>query len=269
MEYKTLILKEEDGIATIILNRPERRNAVNHEAEVELVSAIAEMSKAKKVRVLVVTGAGTVFCAGGDINDMVGSDQPSYLGKGIPEEIRQGLHQGLQKVVLEIQRLEKPTIAMVNGVAAGFGFDLACACDIRIGSETTGFVSSFIRLGLFPGPGGTWLMPRLMGIGRALQYLYTGDMITAEEAERMGLLNKLVPSTELEKETMALARRLAKGPPIALRLTKMQVYRGLELDLETALEMAAACETATLTSQDHKEGVAAFREKRAPVYKDK
>ena len=110
-------------------------------------------------------------------------------------------------------------------------------------------------------------MPRLMGLGRALQYLFTGDLIAAEEAERMGLLNKLVPEAELENETMTLARRLAKGPSIALRLIKMQTYKGLELDLETALEMAAACETATLTSQDHKEGVAAFREKREAIYK--
>ena len=123
-------------------------------------------------------------------------------------------------------------------------------------------MNAFVRIGLFPGWGGTWLYPRVMGLGKALEYLYTGDFIEAAEAEKLGVLNRLVPSGELEKETMALARKIADGPPISIRLMKLQVYKGLGMDLETALQLAAACETITLTSEDHREGVTAFREKR-------
>ncbi len=155
---------------------------------------------------------------------------------------------------------------MVNGAAVGAGCDLAFACDMRTGSENTRFMNAFIRIGLFPGWGGTWLYPRVMALGKALEYLYTGDFIEAEDAEKLGVLNRLVSADELEKETMALAGKIASGPPVAMRLTKLQVYKGLNMDLETALQMAAACETITLTSEDHREGVAAFREKRQAKY---
>ena len=155
---------------------------------------------------------------------------------------------------------------MVNGIAAGAGFDLALACDLRIGSENARFMNAFIRIGLFPGWGGTWLYPRVMGLGKALEYLLTGDFLEAKEAEKLGVLNRLVPADELEKETMSLARKLAVGPPIAIKLTKLQVYKGLGMDLETALQIAAACETITLSSEDHKEGISAFLEKRQATY---
>ena len=156
---------------------------------------------------------------------------------------------------------------MVNGPAVGAGFDLALVCDLRIGSEKARFMNAFVRIGLFPGWGGTWLYPRVMGVGRALEFLFTGDFTEAEEAGRLGVLNRLVSSEELEKETMALATRIAEGPPIAMRLAKMQVYKGLNMEFETALNIAAACETITLSSEDHREGVAAFREKRKPQFK--
>jgi enoyl-CoA hydratase/carnithine racemase len=165
--------------------------------------------------------------------------------------------------------MQKPTIAMVNGVAVGGGFDVALACDLRIGSKDARFRNAFVKIGLFPGWGGTWLYPRVMGLGKALEYLFTGDFLGAEEAERLGVLNKMVVPEELEKETMVLARKIAQGPPIAIRLMKLQAYKGLQMDMETALEMAAACETITLNSEDHKEGVAAFREKREAQFKGK
>jgi len=158
---------------------------------------------------------------------------------------------------------------MINGAAVGGGFDLACACDLRVGSEKARFMVAFTRIGLFPGWGGTWLYPRIIGIAKSAEMLFTGDFLEAKDAERYGLLNRLVPAEELEGETMALARRIADGPPIAIRLSKLQLYKGLEMDLETAMKVAAACETITLTSEDHKEGVAAFREKRRPQYKGK
>jgi enoyl-CoA hydratase/carnithine racemase len=184
------------------------------------------------------------------------------------EEFRRGFR-NIQGVILGLQRLEKPTIAMINGAAVGGGFDLACACDLRVGSEKARFMVAFTRIGLFPGWGGTWLYPRIIGIPKAAEMLFTGDFLEAKDAERYGLLNRLVTAEELEGETMALARRIADGPPIAIRLSKLQLYKGLEMDLETAMKVAAACETITLTSEDHKEGVAAFREKRRPQYKGK
>ena len=261
MAFETILLEKKEGIGILTLNRPERLNAFNEKMEAEFVQAIQEVSLDDEVRVLVVTGAGKAFCAGADVGRMSGESKP----KGA-EEWRRGFR-NIQGIILGLQRLEKPTLAMVNGAAVGGGFDLACACDLRTGSEYARFMVAFTRIGLFPGWGGTWLYARIIGIPKAAELLFTGDFLEAKEAERLGLLNKLVPASELEKETMSLARRIASGPPIALRLAKMQLYKGLGMDLETAMQMAAACETITLTSQDHKEGVAAFQEKRPPKYK--
>jgi len=136
-----------------------------------------------------------------------------------------------------------------------------------MGSEHARFMNAFVKIGLFPGWGGTWFYPRAMGIAKGLEYLFTGDFIEAKDAERLGVVNRIVPAGDLEKETMILARKIADGPPIPMKLMKLQVYEGLGMDLGTALQMAAACETITLTSEDHKEGVAAFREKRKPEFK--
>ena len=172
-------------------------------------------------------------------------------------------------MILGVQRCEKPVIAMVNGVATGAGLDLACACDIRIGTPRSRFMSAYVRIGLFPGFGGAWLYPRTLGsLGRAAEMLFTGDFLEADEAYRLGFLNRLVDDEELEATTMEMAQRIAAGPPIAVRLSKLMLYKGSEFDLETAMKKAAAGETITLTSQDHVEGVVAFREKRAAEYRD-
>jgi enoyl-CoA hydratase/carnithine racemase len=141
------------------------------------------------------------------------------------------------------------------------------ACDLRVGSDKARFLNAFVRIGLSPGWGGTWLYPRGMGPNKALEYLFTGDFIEAPEAKKLGVLNYMVPEGELEKKTLELAVKIAKNPPISLRLMKPQVYKGLQMDRETAIEMASACETIPLTSEDHKEGVTAFGDKREPVYK--
>jgi len=262
MAFETIMLDKKERIATITLNRPDRMNAVNEQMQADLTEALNDVNRDDGVGVLVITGAGRAFCAGADVGRMSSAERAA---RG-PEQIRQGFR-GPQGVILGLQRLEKPTIAMVNGTCVGAGLDMACACDIRIGSENARFMCAFVRIGLFPGWGGTWLYPRVMGIPKAAEMLFTGDFIEAKDAERVGLLNKLVPAADLEKETMAMASRIANGPPIAIRLAKMQLYKGLEMDLETAMQMAAACETITLTSEDHKEGVAAFRDKRPPQYK--
>ncbi|MFQ5987683.1 MAG: enoyl-CoA hydratase/isomerase family protein [Dehalococcoidia bacterium] len=260
MDYETIILKKEGHIATITLNRPERMNAVNPQMEREVVAALDDVSNDDDVRVVVITGAGRGFCSGADVGTVIGGEEPVLAGS--VETMRRYLRGGFQKISLGLQKMEKPTIAMVNGAAVGAGCDFAFACDMRVGSENARFRNGFVRIGLIPGAGGTWLYTRLMGLGRGLEFLFTGDFLGAEEAGRIGVLNKVVPAEDLERETMELARKIAKGPPIAIRLSKMQAYKALEVDLGTALEMAATCQALALSTEDHREGVTAFVEKR-------
>ena len=257
-------------IARITLNRPERLNALNDQMQLEVTDALTQAESDNDVRVVIITGAGRAFCAGGDLNDLGGSSDGNGAGwtSGNADEVRRSFRSA-QGMILGVQQCEKPVIAMVNGVATGAGLDLAGACDIRIGTARSRFMSAYVRIGLFPGFGGTWLYPRTLGsLGRAAEMLFTGDFLEADEAYRLGFLNRLVDADELEATTISMAERIAAGPPIAIRLSKLMLYKGLEFDLETAMKMAAAGETITLTSQDHVEGVTAFRQKRAAEYRD-
>lgn len=264
MQFQTITLKKQDGIATITLNRPERLNAMNEQMCQDLVDALQDVAADDSARVLVLTGAGRAFCAGADLT--TGPDREKVLDETSPETIRRELRRVPQETVRRLQRLEKPTIAMVNGPAVGAGFDWALACDIRIGSPKARFRVAFTTVGLVANMGSAWFLPRLVGIGKAAELLLTGDFVEAQEAEKLGILNRVVPADELEKETYAFASRLARGAPIALRLNKLLLYRGLEVDLDTSLEMSSTMQTICITSKDHKEGVAAFREKREPRY---
>jgi len=265
MDYSTILLQSRGPVAMIILNRPDQLNAINETMSSELLDALRYTARNNELRAVILTGAGNAFCAGAGLQE--GVVGPIHTAKDKAEQIRQSLRHGPQKVTQTLYDLEKPVIAMVNGVAAGGGFDWAMACDIRIGSEKTRFRVGFTSIGLFPGTGGTWLLPRLVGPARAAELLFTDRVLEAPEAERLGLLNRVVPSGELDTETAQLATRIAAGPPIALRLAKMQLHRGLTMDLCHALEMAAALETITLTSDDHRDGVTAFIEKRRPQFK--
>lgn len=265
MGYETILVNKQEGVTTITLNRPERLNAFNRQMIEELRQMQQEVKEDGETRVLVFTGAGRAFCAGADLRDPAGpggvqQDQGA-------EGRRQGLRQGAQPLILSLQRLDLPSIAMVNGDAAGGGCDLALACDMRVASEKARFIEIFVRIGLFPGTGGCWLLPRAVGLAKAVEMIFTGDALSAEEAHRLGMVNYLVPHERLEEKTMELARKIAAGPPIALRLAKMVMYRSLEMDLETSLELAAAAESITLTSEDHQEGLIAFREKRRPAFR--
>jgi len=268
-EYNTILVNKlkQQSIAVVTLNRPERMNAINAELQEELGDALDDIGQDDEIRAMVLTGAGRAFCAGADVGGMSGGGGQLDSSTRGAEEIRRGFSSA-QRLILGLHRMEKPTIAMVNGVAVGAGFDIACACDLRVGCPDSRFMVAFVRIGLFPGYGGTWLYPRMLGsIPKAAELLFTGDWLEAEAAYRMDFLNRFVSRDSLEDETMALAQRIAEGPPIAIRLAKMLLYKGLESDLETALLMAAASETITLTSEDHREGVAAFREKRKPNYR--
>lgn len=277
MELQTVILKKEERIATITLNRPEVLNAASEQLGLDLVDAIDNVAADDDVRVLIVTGAGRAFCAGGDFNfdkikgkEVLTAEDLAIWPKTTREVRRGKIPPRIQKhVILGLQNLDKPTIAVVNGVAAGFGFDLALACDIRLGCPKTAFVIGYTSAGVAPDSGGTWLMPRVMGISKALEYIYTGDPCTADEAYRIGLLNRLISVEQLQEEATKLARKVAQGSPIAFRLSKLQVYKGLGMDLETALAFAMACVTIATGSDDHKEAIKSFADKRQARFEDK
>lgn len=273
MNYQMIEVEKKKGIAIVRLNRPEVRNAMNEQMAGELSQSIADVSSDDKTRVLVITGKGRSFCAGADFRfDQVRSGQVSAEKaedlQTVHGEIMQGhLLHGLQEnTILALQRLDKPVIAMVNGDAVGAGLDLCLACDIRIGSHNARFSVAYTRMAVVPDGGTTWLLPRLVGLGKALELIFTSDFCDAEEAYRIGILNRLTTSDKLEEVTMDLATKIAKGPPIAIRLSKMLVYKGLETDLETALQFLSACIPITVLSRDHKEAIKSFAEKRPPVF---
>jgi len=266
MPYETVQLHIEDRIARITLDRPERLNALSAQLTEELGDAVEEVAASgEDVRCLILTGAGRAFCAGGDTGGMAGGGQERG-DRREPEAIRRSFR-GAQRVMLGLHRLEMPTIAMVNGDAVGAGFDLACVCDLRTMAEKARFMVAYRRIGLIPGWGGAWLYPRRLGLSKAAELMFTGDFLSAAEAQQHGCVAAVAPVEELEAVTMELARKIASGPPISLRLMKQLLYKGLQTDLETAMLMAATGSSITLTSEDHREGVAALREKRAAEFR--
>lgn len=276
LSYQTILFKEDNGIAIITLNRPQVRNAINDQMADELASAIAGVAKDEKTRVLIITGSGPSFCAGADFR--FGQVRAGGVSVERAEDLQFAhraisrghlLHKLQSGTILALQRLDKPTIAMVNGDAVGAGFDLCLACDLRVSSANARFMVAYTRMAVVPDGGGTWLLPRVVGLGKALELIFTADFCDAEEAYRIGMLNRLVPHEELEKTTMDLALRIAKGPPISHRLSKVLIYKGLETDLETALQFLSACIPITIASEDHKEAVRAFAEKRSPMFEGK
>lgn len=265
MDFETIILKKENRIATVTLNRPEKMNTINGQMERELADAFEDIGKDTDLRVMVLGAAGEkAFCAGGDISDT----DPKRLGT-TAQEISTGLRKLYREVMLPLYELSIPTIAMVQGAASSWGFDLVLSCDIRIGSEKARFNEGFTRVGLTPATGGVWLLPRVIGLPKATELIFTADMIDAKEAERVGVLNRVVQPEDLEKETMALATKLAKMPPLAMRLSKLQIRRGLQGDLASALDLAAQCQGICITSEDSKEAISAMFEKREADFKGK
>lgn len=271
MDFETIILKKEDHIATLTLNRPEKRNALNFRAMGELVTAIEDIANDETSRVLVITGAGRAFCSGGEYSTASGTPAALVTGEDATTapEFYAFYRKVPSRICLGLQNLDIPTIAMVNGPAVGAGFDLALGCDIRVGSENARFSVAWTRMGLVAAFGGTWLLPRVVGIAKAAELIFTGRFVEAEEAERMGILNKLVPAQELERETMELAHQIAAGPSVCIRLSKMNLYKGLEVDLCTALQLLGTSQSIALKTEDAAEAAMAFREKREPLFRGK
>jgi len=276
MAFETITLEKKDGIATLTLNRPDSLNAVNEQMANELVEAMADVADDDDVRVLLLKGAGRAFCAGGDFNyDKVRSGEVAIEDLKVWPEVEKQVKRGKippkpqRNVILGMQNLDKPTIAVLQGFAAGLGMDLALACDMRIGSPKARFTIGYTTAGVAPDSGGTWMMPRVIGVPKTLEFIFTGDACGAEEAYRIGLLNRLIPAEELEEETAKLAQKIAAGSPIAFRLSKLMVYKGLNMDLDTALAFAMACVGIATGSEDYKEAIKSFAEKKMPVFKDR
>jgi len=260
MTFKNLIVKKEEGIATIMLNRPQALNALNLEIAEELEISIKDVKEDKGVKVLILTGAGRAFCSGGDL-------QAIPIGK----EASQGRDflRRMHRWVNELVNLPKPVIAAVNGLAVGAGCNLALLSDIIIASEEARFSEIFVKVGAIPDLGGLYLLPRYVGLAKAKELIFTGDMIDAREAERIGLVNRVVTHEKLEEAVRDLAQKLAKAPPIALAMSKSIIHRGLEADLDTVLELEAYAQGICFESQDCREGVRAFFERREPRFEGK
>jgi enoyl-CoA hydratase/carnithine racemase len=256
-----VLCRVEDRAAVITLNRPEARNALTLEMKRALASLLPSLGAAPDVGCVLLTGAGGAFCAGGDTKRMARDGRPPS-----PEERKRQLRWE-HGIPAALHRLEKPTLAALPGPAAGAGFSLALACDLRIAAEGAFVTTSYVKLGLSGDYGGAWFLTRLVGPAKAREILFLGDRLDARECERLGLVNRVVPDPELEKEALALAKRLAAGPPIALRYMKDGLNRALTESLEACLDLEAERMVQSATTEDYVEAVAAFQERRTPEFK--
>ena len=253
-----VLIEQTGAIVTLTLNAPDERNALSNQAQWdEVVAACARVARDQSVKVLILTGAGSAFCAGGNVKDM--RDKKGIAG-GTPYEIREGYRTGIQRIPLALYNLDVPTIAAVNGAAIGAGCDLACMCDIRIASTKAKFAESFVKLGIIPGDGGAWLLPRTVGMSKAAELTFTGDTIDAEEAARIGLVSRVVAPEDLMKEAQALAARIAANPGPALRMAKRLMREGQHLRLDSLLEMSAAFQAIGHHTKEHDQALEAFLE---------
>jgi enoyl-CoA hydratase/carnithine racemase len=257
---------EHDGnIVTLTMNAPEVRNALTGNSAVnEFVAAVERINADASVRVMILTGAGTVFSSGGNVKDM-----KRFTGDQLsPAAIAHWYRTGIQRLPLALGRLEVPSIAAVNGAAIGAGCDLACMCDMRIASSSASFAESFIRVGLIPGDGGAWLLPRAVGMAKAMEMSFTGDAVKADEALAIGLVSRVVAPDELLNAARKLAARVARNPGQTLRMTKRLLREGQHQKLESLLELSAALQVIAHKTPAHAEAVNAFIEKREPRFGD-
>ena len=258
MGYTTLLVERAGAIATITLNRPEARNALDLVMRGELLTALDEVEADPQARVVVLTGAGGHFCAGGDVKTMRTKRHTAAEGRQRVES--------LNRMVLRLVDFPRPTIAQVDGFAVGAGCNLALCCDLIVAADRARFGEVFGKIGLVPDGGGTWLLSRVVGLARAKELIFTADIVEAAEAQRIGLVNRVVKAADLSAETRRIAERIAAGPPLALRLAKQMVNRAATSDLASALDAEAGAQAIAITSDDHQEGLAAFFEKRAPRF---
>jgi 2-(1,2-epoxy-1,2-dihydrophenyl)acetyl-CoA isomerase len=260
MNYQTLLYSVSNNILTITLNRPDVFNAANEQMKKELLDAFRQAEKDADVRCIVLRGAGEkAFCAGQDLKEY----------QETKSSMKKMLEEGYNPIIKQMRSIEKPIIGMINGVAAGAGFSFALACDLRIMSDKAKLIQAFVRIGLVADSGSHWFLPRLVGLAKAFEYAATGKDIDAAEAEKVGLVNKIVSHDELEKETYGLAEKLAQGPPKAIGLIKRTLNKALMKSFDELLAYEAMMQEVASHTADHKEGVNAFIEKRPPQFTGK
>jgi 2-(1,2-epoxy-1,2-dihydrophenyl)acetyl-CoA isomerase len=253
-----------NGVCTIALNRPDVLNAFNDQLTTELHEALKNAEKDANVRVIVITGAGRAFSSGQDLGDLKTRYVPGYV-----PELGDDLRRRYNPIIKRIREMDKPVIAAVNGVAAGAGCSLALACDMRIASDQASFIEVFINVGLIPDSGSTFMLPRLVGLGKAMELCMTGSKVDAAEALRLGLVNQVVPAAEMNEAVAKLAQRLASLPARAIALTKRLLNKSLHHSLDQQLEAEAYDQETAGKTADHHEGVMAFLEKRKPTFTGK
>ena len=260
----TFLNIERDGpILTLTMSQPETRNALTGNTAVEeFVQICDDIRKDPSVRVVILTAEGPIFSSGGNVKDM-----KRFFDEALtPDLIREEYRQGIQRIPKALYNLDVPIICAVNGPAIGAGLDLTCMCDIRIASEKATFAESFVRVGIVPGDGGAWLLPRAVGMSKASEMAFTGETLTAEQALGCGLVSRVVPHESLQDEARALASKIAANPGAVLRMTKRLLREGERSSLESLLEISASYQALAHKTADHREAVTAFIEKRAPQF---
>jgi len=251
---ETLLVERANGIVTVTMNRPEKKNAANPAMWRELRQAFDEIADSPEDRVMILTGAGGAFCSGADLGSPSDLSDPQAMMRRVSD------------AALGLHRLAKPTIAKVTGIAAGAGCNMALGCDLIVASDEARFCEIFSRRGLSLDFGGSWVLPRLIGLPRAKELSFFGDMVSAAEAARIGLVNRMVPADEIDAFVDDWARRLSAGPPVALSMTKTMLSRAFDVSFDQALDDEAWSQTINFANNDFAEGVAAFIEKRAPRF---
>lgn len=260
-DFECLLYELDTSVLTVTLNRPDSLNAFNDEMSFELQAALKQAEKDKAVRAIILTGAGRGFSAGQDLKS-----RSIAANKGDIPHLGDSIRKRYAPIISKLRHIEKPTIAMVNGVAAGAGASLAFACDLRVCSENAKFIQAFIKVGLIPDSGAAWLLPRLIGYGRALELALTGEAIDAPTALSIGLVNRLVADADLKAETQKLAVQLADGPTRAIGLLKRAFNQAMTQDIDAFLDYESDLQEIAGRTEDYQEGVAAFSEKRPPAF---
>lgn len=260
-----ILIDASNGIVTLTLNDPEQRNPISEPLMIEaLVAAVQQADADASTRVIILTGAGSAFSSGGNIKKMLA---PGGLVDPQPANTRRNYKMGIQRLPLVFDDLEVPVIAAVNGPAIGAGCDLTLMCDIRIAARSARFAESFVKLGIVPGDGGAWLLPRVVGYSKAAEMAFTGETLSADEALACGLVSKVVDDAQLLIEARALATRIAANPSHAVRMTKRLLKQGGGSSLSALLDMSASMQALAHTTEDHLEAVSAFMDKRPPVFR--
>lgn len=258
-----LTLERDGGLLTVTMNQPETRNALTGNTAVdEFVQLCDEVRKDTSVKVLILTGAGPIFSSGGNVKDM----QRFFDDALTPDLIREEYRNGIQRIPNALYQLDVPVICAVNGPAIGAGLDLTCMCDIRIASDNATFAESFVRVGIVPGDGGAWLLPRAVGMAKASEMAFTGEAISAQEALGCGLVSRVVAADELLPTAKALAQKIASNPAAVMRMTKRLLREGQNSSLASLLELSAGYQAIAHKTADHREAVMAFVEKRKPNF---